>query len=105
MKFNTIVKHDNENLELDFSLSCSAAAFSQSVACVLLHPENLGSVTFTQPASIWDFAETRDLLDWEGTFTGADLYSHDMPKPLRILSNVEHLRHLVWEGWPELQEQ
>ena len=90
------IKHDNENLELDFSLTCCAAAFSQSVACVLFHPENLGSVTFTQPASIWDFAETWDLLDWEGTFTGAayscDLYSHDMPKPSRFLSNIEHLR-------------
>ena len=25
-----------------------------------------------------------------------------MPNALRILSNIEHLRHLVWEGWPEL---
>ena len=90
-------------------LTCCAAAFSQSVACVLLHPENIGSVTFTQPASIWDFAESRDFLDWKGTFAGAayscDLYSHEMPKPLRLLSNIDHLRNVVWEGWPELQEQ
>ena len=101
VSFNTIIKHDNENLELDFSLTCCAAAFSQSVACVLLHQQSLGSVTFTQPASIWDFGETRDLLDWKGTFAGAayscDLCSHDMPKPLRLLSNIEHLRHFVWK--------
>ena len=66
VSFNTTIKHDNADLELDF--------LRVSVACVLLHPENIGSVTFTQPASIWDFAECRDLLDWKGHFRGSSVF-------------------------------
>ena len=109
VSFNTFIKDDKENLELDFSPTCCAAAFSQSVACVLFHPENLCSVPSRSRRPLGILGETRDLLDWEGFFTGGacscNLYLQDMPKPLRLLSKIEHLRHLVWEGWPELQEQ
>ena len=69
LSFNTAIMHDTENLELDFSLTC----------CGLLPVRRLCFVPSGEP---WfshfhaagvnlDFAETRDLSDWEGTFMGA----------------------------------
>ena len=82
------------------------------VAFLLEHPENLGAPRsrpswHIRPASIWELKEIQALAQ-KGAFTQAFhqcQFGAVSPKPTRLLTSLEGLRHIGFPQWPILDRQ
>ena len=97
-----------ENQECEFAIQCVSDALSSKVPCLLLHPEHLGSVDGRAPATLWNFAEARALLDLPGAWTGAAfscvLAGASTKKPIRVVSSLPSLKSAFRMGWPVFKD-